>query len=92
LLDAAPEYEQEIEKLDAEIKRLRSERNDIMHWIWGESEGSDAAFHISARPFRKHQMSTKTADQIKKIAHETVEAIEALLWWQNYIHGSRRVQ
>jgi hypothetical protein len=59
-----------------------------MHWIWGESGDSDTAIHPSARPFRKHERTTKTAAEIQEIADEMIEAIKALIWWQNYLHGS----
>jgi hypothetical protein len=68
LLDAAPEHENLIVNLDSEINRLKSERNSIMHWIWGESDHSDTAIHLSARSFREHHQKTRTAQEIQRIA------------------------
>src|SRR4051812_48546670 len=38
LLDKFPQSREQIERLCAEIGRLRTLRNNLLHWIWGKSE------------------------------------------------------
>jgi hypothetical protein len=90
LKDAFVLDQTKIDELFAEIEELRTERNEVLHWIWGRTEQENIAMHLSARPFRKQQHKFKTAADIQTLADRAVTAIEALIWWENEI--SSRLQ
>lgn len=90
LIDAAPESEPEIAAIVAAINRVRGERNDIMHWIWGKSDEPERAVHASIRPFREHQQKTKTALEIQQIANDLLECTRALIKWSDLLHARLR--
>lgn len=81
LLDLAPKKEADITKLIADIRRLRSERNDIMHWIWSGSDEPDTARHATMRPYRETKAKTKKANEIQTIADEMTAVIDVLGEW-----------
>jgi hypothetical protein len=83
LLDVYPDDEAEISGLFDEIKAVRSERNELLHWVWGSTEEPTIAIHTSVRPFRQQQEKMKTAQQIQDIADRAMRTIEALVGWQN---------
>jgi hypothetical protein len=85
LHDSFPEFTAEIDSLESEINRIKTERNEILHWIWGKSEKPETAIHISARPFRAHLQKKKTALDIQKVADDALEAVKAIVWWSNHI-------
>jgi hypothetical protein len=77
----------EAERIVSEIKRLRKERNEVLHWIWGKSLDEDVAVHLSYRPFRDQQLKTKTASEVQKIADDMLEVGKVLIRWQEQIHA-----
>lgn len=89
LLDHHPADAEKIEKLVSEISRLRTERNEILHWIWGKSLVENEAIHLSFRPFREPQQRTKTAREIQKIADDMMGVIHALGWWREELFRER---
>ena len=86
LLDRYPNEFDATNNLIAEINRIKSERNEILHWIWGKTDNPDKAAHLSARPFRQQERKTKTAAEIQQIADDAMKVVEALIWWSNHIH------
>jgi hypothetical protein len=58
----------EIDTLFAKIAALRSQRNEVIHWIWGPSGEDGTAKHASMRPYRPQQVKTKTAAEIATIS------------------------
>ncbi|OAI45472.1 hypothetical protein AYO42_00085 [Rhizomicrobium sp. SCGC AG-212-E05] len=55
------------------IKALRTERNEILHWLYGESGDPTLAKYVSMRPHRDFQERTKTAAQIQAVAEEMLD-------------------
>jgi len=90
LLDLFPGDASTIENMIAEIKRIRGERNEIIHWIWGKGADEEVAVHVSYRPFREQQSKTKTAYQIQHIADQMLGVSKALVWWQNQLFANAR--
>ena len=68
-LDLFPEHADELCEILDEIIVLRKERNEIMHWLWGEADAPDVAKYSSIRPYRENpEPKIKTAQEIQKIA------------------------
>jgi hypothetical protein len=90
LHDVVPTHGESIDSLIAEINRRRGERNEILHWLWGKSDGDPgSAIHATIRPFRESRSSTKTAGQIQAVADAMLEIIRTLLKWQDFISHIR---
>ena len=70
LLDRNPEAKNEIGTVMAKINKLRSERNEILHWIWGKTDNPAIALHASMRPFREAVKKTKAAVEIQALADQ----------------------
>lgn len=85
LLDTLPDHETQIESLVAEIRRVRSERNDLLHWIWGKAESEDTAIQAAARPFRERRIVKRKASEIQKIADDMLQLATTLAAWQTII-------
>ena len=58
----------DIDSFIAAIKTARSDRNDVIHQVWGQPQEDGTARHASYRPHRKPVESHKTADQVLEIA------------------------
>ncbi len=86
LTDQYPNAKEEVSKLTAEIARLRTERNNILHWIWGKAEDPTMAVHASIRPFREDRMRYLTATDIQKIADDMLVVSRALVKWGDLLH------
>ena len=82
LLDAAPKQSDEINTLIKEITRIRRERNDLMHWLWGKSD-ADPSIPIQAdiRPFREAIPKSRTAEEIQKLAEDALSAVKDVSVW-----------
>lgn len=87
MLDMMPNEEEKITKLFSEIKRVRNERNEIMHWIWGKTEDPQTAQHATIRPYRKQIEKTKSAEDIQKIADDMLNVSKALVRWGDLFHS-----
>jgi len=73
LLDLSPAREDIINKAFPRIAAARTERNEILHWLWGKSEKPSAAKYTSLRPHREQQERSKTAAEIQAVADELLE-------------------
>ncbi|MCH8999509.1 MAG: hypothetical protein IID48_14780 [Proteobacteria bacterium] len=78
LLDMPPRNPEKIEDLISKIMKLRSERNELLHWLWGKSDEADKAAYSSIRPFREKQTKEKTAAEIQEIAEGMLACAVAL--------------
>jgi hypothetical protein len=84
LTDAVPKSATAIDALIAEIKNVRKERNEILHWLWGKSEGDlQTAVHTTFRPFREERTTSKTAADIQSVADRALEAVKQLIDWKS---------
>src|SRR5262245_5376417 len=63
LRDNFPTRLSEIEKLIEDIKAARAERNEVLHWIWGQADDPGTATLKSHRIYREKQTRTKTANE-----------------------------
>ena len=88
MLDHFPKNSDEIGTLVRLIKDLRSDRNEILHWIWGKTENEHIAKHVSFRPFRKQEEKLKTADNIAAIANAMLEITQIITLWQMILEKS----
>jgi hypothetical protein len=81
-IDCLPDRQQQIEDAFAQIAALRTERNEILHWLYGKSD--DAALAISAhvRPYRERKERSKTAKQIQETANSLLELAVLISEWQ----------
>jgi hypothetical protein len=78
LQDNFPERASEIETLIQEIKSVRAERNEIIHWIWGKDDDATKAKMASLRSYRKQQFKTKTAEELYALADRLLAAVNDL--------------
>jgi len=87
LLDFFPKEADEHTRLIAQITRVRKERNNLMHWLWGKSDDPQAMKIGSLRPYRDNPPpKTLTAAQIQLLASEMLDSCNALHDWtqRNY--------
>jgi hypothetical protein len=75
LRDNFPDRLPEIDALITEIKTIRNERNEILHWIWGKGEAETAAKLHSLRIHRKQDVKTKTAEELYALANRLLQAV-----------------
>ena len=84
LLDEFPNETDSINSLIARINKVRSDRNEIIHWLWGNLEGNqDAARLVTVRPFRETKETSKTASEIHAIADELLATSAAIFAWSD---------
>jgi hypothetical protein len=79
LNDAFPLDSDAIKKLFTDIRATRTERNEILHWLWAKTEDDLVAKHASIRPFREERSKTKTAQQISDSAQLALDLIGKLV-------------
>lgn len=65
LHDEFPSEGEEIDAVIAEVKRVRGERNRILHWVWGKSDTPDMAVMAKLPVFGEHRIEEKTATDIQ---------------------------
>ena len=85
LLDSAAVDSAAVPPLFAEIEAIRAERNELIHWIWGESPEGKAAIQVDARPFRMTQKKSRTDAEISAVADRAMKVIQTLGAWQRDI-------
>jgi len=69
----------EINKLMETIRTARSERNDLMHWLWQASdEDPDRITLAQVRPYKPEATKSKTAAELYALANTMLETVTAL--------------
>jgi hypothetical protein len=63
----------------ANIKTARSERNEVLHWLWGEGEDETTAKLGSMRIHRPEIVKRKTASEVYAIADRLLDASHTLI-------------
>jgi hypothetical protein len=89
LLDVEPKAEAGIKSVIAEINRLRTARNEILHWLWGKTEDPDIARHATLRPFREPRHANKTAAEVQAVADDLMKVIHTIGDWQRNLLAYR---
>jgi hypothetical protein len=88
LLDHYPGRKDDIEAFIIKMKASRSERNDVIHYLWGWAAREDVAILARIRPFRKPVKKTMTARQVKDVADElafcSARLYELLNWLEKH--------
>jgi hypothetical protein len=78
LRDNFPTETEQMDSLVQRVKAARSERNDIMHWLWGASD-DDTLFMQTMRPYKNEPPpKRKTAKDIYALAAELLNLTAAL--------------
>lgn len=75
LLDLIPQREAIIKAAFERVGKLRTERNEILHWIYGVSDDPALARYTSIRPHRQPQERSKTAEEIQAVANEMLDLV-----------------
>ena len=91
LRDGFPRHITEVDDFINKIEATRTERNKIIHFIWGKVDPEGAAFLTSFRPFRKDQIDSKTAPEVQAVAdtmHDRVNDLYKVI----YIFREQRIQ
>jgi hypothetical protein len=83
LLENFPEKSGLINAMMKDIVNARKERNEILHWLWGNGDDDTEARHGSMRPHREEMSKTKTARQIYDVAALMLDASIALMRLNN---------
>lgn len=87
LLDRLPNLAGEIDTAFSEIGRLRTERNEILHWLYGKAEDPAHARSSFFRPFRGYKEKIRTAQQIQDIADQLLKQVLLVSEWMNLAVG-----
>lgn len=61
------------------IKAARTERNEMVHWLYGASEDTDQALLATIRPYREKREKLKTAAEFQAVADEMLAISQSLL-------------
>jgi hypothetical protein len=64
-----------IKKVFERVKDLRTQRNEILHWICGKSDDPTHSKHVSIRPHRETREKTLTAQEILAVAKEMLDLV-----------------
>lgn len=89
LEDRFPWYATEVQNFIAKIEAARSERNIIMHYLWGAADVDGAAKLASRRPFRAPKEITKTADEVGAVADAMLDITNKLYELLYYLREQR---
>jgi hypothetical protein len=68
----------EIETLISQITTARTERNELLHWLWGQSDDPELPKYGQLRPYRPKTEKQKTAEEIFSIADSMLSATKEL--------------
>ena len=90
LLDEFPAETEAVKTLIAGVNKARSDRNKILHWLWGKSEASDTAILATYRPFRESQEGEMTAAEIQAVAAALLAATLELNRWSDKAFAALR--
>lgn len=89
LLDRYPWYADDIEEFTSFIKTTRTNRNDIIHHLWGKTDESGAAKVASYRPFREGKEKSLTADQVWAVSDDLLEATHKIIQLGDWVDRDR---
>ncbi|WP_022697951.1 hypothetical protein [Euryhalocaulis caribicus] len=79
LMEESPECSgADIAGLFARIRMARTDRNKIVHWLWGKSEHPDEAVSSSVTVFKDGERRTWTAQQIYEVAESCMQSTHEL--------------
>lgn len=71
--DLNPQKRALITRVFSRVRHVRTERNEILHWLWGKAENPTDARFITNRPFREKKEKTRTAAEILGLANEMLD-------------------
>jgi hypothetical protein len=83
LLDRFPSEAGAINSMIKSIETARSERNRIIHWLWGKSEAAESVTLAKISPFLDEQFVEMTAVQIQRVADDLLNAFVDLARWSD---------
>jgi hypothetical protein len=98
LLDGYPDQVDYINELFVEIRAVRSQRHEYVHWIWGQGPDETRATYTKGRfwsekePKQPHNPNAKkqhettkfaTADEIDSFSHRALECTKAIMYWSD---------
>lgn len=81
LVDRFAESEVEIASLFEGVRRLRTERNKIVHAVWGRSDEPESGRTVTIRPYRQPSEQLYSAPQIEAICDEIEKVNEDVDQW-----------
>jgi hypothetical protein len=83
LLDVLPSASVEINAAFEQISKPRTERNEILHWLYGKTDTPDIALSASQRPFRERQERTRTAQDMQQVAAQMLGYVMEIHLWMD---------
>jgi hypothetical protein len=81
LTDRFPDEEANINVMVNRIREYRRERNELLHWLWDETEDQGEMRLLEIRPHRDERTKPKTAAEIMKLADAMGEVSDDLARW-----------
>jgi hypothetical protein len=79
LVDVLPLEEVHIKSLFEKIKQARQSRNEIMHWLWAQTDDPNRITMARIRPHEATKTVKKTVAQIQSIADSMLDAVGGLI-------------
>lgn len=89
LIDRFPWITPNIKSFMSDIKFARSERNDVIHHLWGQTDESGAASLGSYRPFREPKERSMTAAEVGAVADLLLRCSHDALSVTRWLEGTR---
>jgi hypothetical protein len=77
-LDLLGKDDHEVIAIAARIRRIRNERNEMLHWIYGAASDPKLAKLATLRPYREPRVKELTADDFHTVAAEMLTACTEL--------------
>lgn len=81
LRERLPKQRAEIDAGFTEITQLRTERNEILHWLYGKAEGPNKSLATYIRPFRERKEKSQTAGEIQAVANGFLAYVKTIADW-----------
>ena len=90
LFDEFPESERQIADLIGLIEELRKEREDMLDWLWSETEAEATSSDVAMGSFRASRTKYQTLEAISVVAAGLTRATEFMTGWMQRVdmkHG-----
>lgn len=89
LLDELPNLSEQINSGFDQISALRTERNEILHWLYGKADDPAIAKSSSVRPHRPIKEKFRTALEMQKVAEDFLEYAILIVGWTDLARKNR---
>lgn len=81
LIDMLPDERSAIDNAIKDVRSIRTERNEVVHWIWEPTNVRGIAANARVRPFKAEIVNFKSAHDVDALAIRAAVCAEKLMNW-----------